>query len=95
MKALSNEIAKNLVLAGIHSLTIVDHALVTEADLGAQFFISESDVGTKRALAAAPQIRKLNPRVEVIVDTEDIMSKGAAFYQGFDIIIATDLQPET
>lgn len=95
MKALSNEIAKNLVLAGIHSITIVDHALVTEADLGAQFFISESDIGTNRALAATPQIRKLNPRVEVIVDTGDIMSKGAAFYQGFDIVIATDLQPET
>jgi ubiquitin-like 1-activating enzyme E1 A len=95
MKALSNEIAKNLVLAGIHSLTIVDHALVTEADLGAQFFISESDIGTNRALAAAPQIRKLNPRVKVSVDTEDIMHKGAAFYGAFNIVIATDLQPET
>jgi ubiquitin-like 1-activating enzyme E1 A len=39
LSALSNEIAKNLVLAGIKSITIVDHALVTEADLGAQFFI--------------------------------------------------------
>ena len=94
MKALSNEIAKNLVLAGIHSLTIVDHALVTEADLGAQFFISSSDIGTNRALAAAPQIRKLNPRVEVVVDTEDVMSKGVAYYEAFDIVIATDLQPD-
>ena len=33
MKALANEIGKNLVLAGIHSLTIVDHELVTESDL--------------------------------------------------------------
>ena len=95
MKALSNEIAKNLVLAGIHSLMIVDHALVTEADLGAQFFVSESDVGQNRAVAAAPQIRKLNPRVQVHVDTDDIMSKGVAFYGSFDIVIATDLQPET
>lgn len=94
MKALSNEIAKNLVLAGIHSLTVIDHALVTEADLGAQFFVSASDVGSNRAAAAAPQIRKLNPRVEVIVDTDDIMSKGAAFYGGFDVVIAADLQPE-
>ncbi|KAG0652431.1 DNA damage tolerance RHC31 [Hyphodiscus hymeniophilus] len=95
MKALSNEIAKNLVLAGIHSLTVVDHALVTEADLGAQFFITESDLGQNRAAAAAPQIRKLNPRVQVIVDTDNIMSKGAAFYGSFDIVIATDLQPDT
>lgn len=95
MKALSNEIAKNLVLAGIHSLTIVDHAIVTEADLGAQFFISESDIGQNRAMAAAPQIRKLNPRVEVIVDTENVVNKIPAFYGSFDIIIATELHPDT
>jgi ubiquitin-like 1-activating enzyme E1 A len=45
IKALANEIAKNLVLAGIGSITLADHELVTEEDLGAQFFISEADVG--------------------------------------------------
>ena len=45
MRALSNEIAKNLVLAGIGSLTILDDQLVLEEDLGSQFFISELHVG--------------------------------------------------
>ena len=45
IKALANEIAKNLVLAGIGSITLADHENVTEEDLGAQFFISEADVG--------------------------------------------------
>lgn len=45
MRALANEIAKNLVLAGIGSLTVLDSSVVTEDDLGAQFFISEQDVG--------------------------------------------------
>jgi ubiquitin-like 1-activating enzyme E1 A len=94
MRALSNEIAKNLVLAGIHSLTVVDHALVTEADLGAQFFITESDVGQNRAEAAAPRIRKLNPRVSVIVDQGDIRSKAPEYFGAFDIVIATDLDPD-
>ena len=40
-KALANEVAKNLVLAGIGSLTIIDHESVTEEDLGAQFFVNE------------------------------------------------------
>lgn len=44
-KALANEIAKNLVLAGVGSLTILDHEPVTEMDLGAQFFVSEQSVG--------------------------------------------------
>ena len=45
MKALANEVAKNLVLAGIGSLTIIDHEMVTEDDLTAQFFVSEEHVG--------------------------------------------------
>lgn len=42
VKALANEVAKNLVLAGIGSLTIIDHEPVTEADLDAQFFLEEA-----------------------------------------------------
>jgi len=95
MKALANEIAKNLVLAGIHSLTIVDHELVSESDLGAQFFVSEADVGTNRAEAAAPQIRRLNPRVNVIVDQTDIRTKSPDYFGAFDIVIATDLEPDS
>ncbi|KAI9645976.1 E1 ubiquitin-activating protein aos1 [Ciborinia camelliae] len=95
MKALANEIAKNLVLAGIHSLTIVDNAIVTEADLGAQFFISDADIGTNRADAAARQIRKLNPRVKVLVDMNDVRSRGPQYFSGYDIVIATDLDPAT
>jgi ubiquitin-like 1-activating enzyme E1 A len=86
-------VAKNLVLAGIGSLTIIDHDIVTEDDLAAQFFIQDADVGKNRAEAAAPEIRKLNPRVNVHVDTDDIRTKSdlAAYFAPFDIIIATDL----
>jgi ubiquitin-like 1-activating enzyme E1 A len=45
IKALGTEVAKNLVLAGIGSLTIVDTDVVTEEDLAAQFFLSQVDVG--------------------------------------------------
>jgi ubiquitin-like 1-activating enzyme E1 A len=45
IKALANEVAKNLVLAGIGSITLADHQVVTENDLGAQFFLSDADVG--------------------------------------------------
>jgi ubiquitin-like 1-activating enzyme E1 A len=96
IKALGNEVAKNLVLAGIGSLTVVDHETVTEADLGSQFFLSAVDnpVGMKRAEAASTAIRKLNPRVKVSVDTENIQSKNPQFYAPFDIVIATDLPAE-
>ena len=50
MKGLGNEIAKNLVLAGIGSLTIQDDGVLTPEDLGAQFLCTESDLGTNVSL---------------------------------------------
>lgn len=93
MKALANEIAKNLVLAGVGSLTIIDDEIVTEADLGAQFFLSQENVGQNRAEAAAIQVQKLNPRVKVFPDSGSIMTKGASYFAAFDIVIATNLNP--
>ncbi|KAF2490565.1 hypothetical protein BU16DRAFT_531050 [Lophium mytilinum] len=91
MKALANEAAKNLVLSGIGSLTIVDSEVVTEDDLCSQFFISEADLGKNRAQAAAPQIQKLNPRVNVKALTGNILLQGPDFYNPYDVVIATDL----
>ena len=54
IKALANEIAKNLVLAGIASLTLADHEVVTEQDLSAQFFISDADVGKNVCRVVTP-----------------------------------------
>ncbi|CAM1502985.1 Fc.00g077610.m01.CDS01 [Cosmosporella sp. VM-42] len=97
IKALANEIAKNLVLAGVGSLTIIDDAIVTEADLGAQFFLSEEDnvIGKNRAQAASAAMQKLNPRVQVHVDAEGIKTKGPSYFAGFDVVIATDLDPDS
>ncbi|PVI07581.1 hypothetical protein DM02DRAFT_580168 [Periconia macrospinosa] len=92
IKAFANEVAKNLVLAGISSITLADHEVVTEDDLGAQFFVSEADIGKNRAEAAAPEVRKLNPRVQVNVITTNVTSEQSeAFYKAFDVIIATNL----
>ncbi|CAG8036568.1 unnamed protein product [Penicillium salamii] len=95
-KALANEVAKNLVLAGIGSLTIIDHQDVTEEDLGAQFFVAEAQnegdvIGKNRAEVAGPQIRKMNPRVKLNIDTSDVKTKQPDFFAQFDITIATEL----
>lgn len=91
MKALGNEIAKNLVLAGVGTLTILDHELVTEDDLGAQFLVSEEDIGKNRAEAAAVQLRKMNPRVNLFTDTDILMSKLPEYFSTFHVTIATGL----
>lgn len=45
LRALGTEIAKNLTLAGIRSLTIIDNDPVSEEDLGTQYFVRQEDVG--------------------------------------------------
>jgi len=72
MRGLANEIAKNLVLAGIGSLTIVDGidgpAKVTEQDLDSQFLLTHKDIGKNRAKCAKQRLQKLNPRVKITID---------------------------
>ncbi|GAB1209084.1 hypothetical protein APSETT445_007850 [Aspergillus pseudonomiae] len=89
--ALANEVAKNLVLAGIGTLTIVDHETVKEEDLSAQFFVTEEHIGQNRAQAAAPSIHAMNPRVQLRIDTDDIHMKQPDFFAQFDVVIATEL----
>ena len=96
IKGLGNEIAKNLVLAGIGSLTVLDHEVVTEADLGAQFFLTSSHIGMNRAEAASAAIQRLNPRVKIHVSTDEIRTQSPSFFSQFDIVIATDIEsPQT
>jgi ubiquitin-like 1-activating enzyme E1 A len=45
IKALGNEVAKNLVLAGIGSLTVVDDAVLTASDVESQFLVTKENVG--------------------------------------------------
>lgn len=89
--AVGTEIAKNIVLSGIGSLTILDPHDITEEDLGAQFFVSEDEIGTKRCIAARPRIQDMNPRVKLGIDTNTLDSRDESYYKQFDLIVATDL----
>lgn len=59
------EIAKNVVLAGVKSITLHDSQAVTIRDLGSQFYLSEKDVGSNRAEACHAAIQELNTSVPV------------------------------
>ncbi|KJX99631.1 Ubiquitin/SUMO-activating enzyme E1 like protein [Zymoseptoria brevis] len=92
LRALGTEIAKNLTLAGVSSLTIIDEDPVTEEDLGAQYFLREEDVGKPRAASAIPRIQELNPRVTVKSggSLQQLLTQTETYYAPFDCIIACD-----
>ncbi|RKO82838.1 hypothetical protein BDK51DRAFT_23854, partial [Blyttiomyces helicus] len=83
---LSNELCKNIVLAGVGAVTLVDAGKVEGKDLGSQFFLREEDVGKSRAEASAHRIHELNPRVDVKALAKDIRVEEDEFFRTFDIV---------
>ncbi|KAG9057382.1 hypothetical protein FS842_007083 [Serendipita sp. 407] len=67
MQGLGVEIAKDLCLAGVKSVTIYDPDLVQLQDLNSQFFLRATDVGKPRAKATQPRLAELNAYVPVHV----------------------------
>lgn len=104
LRGIAVEVAKNIVLAGIGSITLLDPEDVVEEDLGANFFLREDDVGRKvrirsaettlsagqRVEAAAPRVQALNPRVDVLTCTEREKLEDEQFLSTFDLIVVTE-----
>jgi len=57
------EILKNLVLPSVGNFTVIDDSIVTESDLGANFFLDEDSLGKSRAERTAALLEELNPDV--------------------------------
>lgn len=91
LTAIANEVIKNIVLAGVGSLTILDDRVVDAVDLGAEFFLEESDIGKYRAQAAFKRIQKLNPRVKLSIETKNVFSIEDYWLSKFDVVVATEL----
>ncbi|KAF7331853.1 Ubiquitin activating enzyme [Mycena kentingensis (nom. inval.)] len=62
---LTSSAAKNIVLAGVKSVTIFDTAPVTVQDLASQFFLRQEDIGKTRAEATVGRLAELNAYVPV------------------------------
>lgn len=59
------EIAKNIVLAGVKSVTLYDTQAVSYDDLSTQFFLREEDIGKNRAACSQTHLAELNTYVPV------------------------------
>ncbi|XP_004346370.2 aos protein [Capsaspora owczarzaki ATCC 30864] len=80
LTGLGVEVAKNIVLAGIKSITLLDGAVTTDADLTAQFYLGVESLGLNRLLVHNAFM------VAVVVDEENLESKQDSFFSQFDIV---------
>ncbi|XP_053671527.1 SUMO-activating enzyme subunit 1 [Anopheles nili] len=86
LNGLGAEIAKNIILAGVKSVTLLDTQNVMEQDFCSQFLVPQSAVGTNRAEASLFRAQQLNPMVELKADTESLDSKDDTFFKSFDVV---------
>uniref|UniRef100_A0A8C5L5P2 Ubiquitin-like modifier-activating enzyme 7 n=1 Tax=Jaculus jaculus TaxID=51337 RepID=A0A8C5L5P2_JACJA len=86
LQGLGVEVAKNLVLMGVGSLTLHDPHPTCWSDLAAQFFLSEENLGRSRAEASQGPLAQLNDTVQVSVHTGDITED---LLRHFQVVVLT------
>ncbi|XP_054265584.1 SUMO-activating enzyme subunit 1 [Macrosteles quadrilineatus] len=90
LKGLGAEFCKNIVLAGIKSITLMDDKNATEEEKFSQFLIPREKLGSNRAAASLERAQRLNPMVEMKVDSDSVDSKTDEFFTQFHVVVATD-----
>ncbi|KAK2076935.1 hypothetical protein QBZ16_005163 [Prototheca wickerhamii] len=88
LNGLGVEVAKNVILAGVKSVTLADTAAVELRDLGSQFYLTEADVGRNRAEACRDRLQELNSAV--LVSAAD-RALDAALVAGHQVVVAVDV----
>lgn len=92
MKGTVAEFCKNIVLAGVGSLTLIDDRPVTEEALNANFLIPpfEKDyAGRSIAEVCCNSLKNFNPMVHVSVEKGDISSFGGDYFEKFDVVVVS------
>ncbi|XP_043475996.1 SUMO-activating enzyme subunit 1 [Leptopilina heterotoma] len=84
------EVAKNIILAGVKSITFLDHRSVSQIDKCSQFLVSANQVGENRAEASLQRAQNLNPMVLVTADTSKVDDKPDEFFETFDVVCASE-----
>eukprot|EP01063_Lacrimia_lanifica_P036907 TRINITY_DN7442_c0_g1_i1.p1 TRINITY_DN7442_c0_g1~~TRINITY_DN7442_c0_g1_i1.p1 ORF type:complete len:1096 (+),score=453.90 TRINITY_DN7442_c0_g1_i1:48-3290(+) len=91
LNGLGAETAKNVILAGVKSVTLQDTKKATPADLGANFYLTPSDIGMNRAEACKDRFQELNPEVRVNVVTGAVTPK---MTQDYRVVVMCDASVE-
>ncbi|XP_045498764.1 ubiquitin-like modifier-activating enzyme 1 [Colias croceus] len=80
------EVAKNVILGGVKSVTLHDDRTCTIADLSSQFYLSEDTIGQNRAVASCEQLLELNHYVPTTAYTGPLTEE---FLQKFRVVVLT------
>ncbi|CAA2967353.1 ubiquitin-activating enzyme E1 1-like [Olea europaea subsp. europaea] len=88
LQGLGAEVAKNLILAGVKSVTLHDEGNVELWDLASSFIFSEEDLGKNRALASVQKLQELNNAVVISTLTDELTKEQLSNFQA---VVFTDI----
>ncbi|XP_039821320.1 SUMO-activating enzyme subunit 1A-like isoform X1 [Panicum virgatum] len=94
----TTEFCKNIVLAGVGSLSLMDDHMVTEDDLNANFLIPPDESiygGRSLAEVCCESLKDFNPMVRVSVEKGDPSLIDGEFLDKFDIIVVSGASLKT
>lgn len=86
MGGLGLEVAKNVILAGVKSVTLHDETNATIQDLSSQFYMSEDSVGKNRAEVCCHHLSELNTYVPTRSHTGPLTPD---FIKNFRVVVLT------
>ena len=94
----AGEVLKNLVLPGIGSYEIVDDALVTERDLGNNFYVTKESKGTSRAVELTKNLNEMNPFVIGEANQQNpikLVETNVEYFKKFNVICTCQMPEST
>ncbi|XP_034028416.1 ubiquitin-like modifier-activating enzyme 1 [Thalassophryne amazonica] len=87
MRGLGVEIAKNVILGGVRSVTVHDQGIAEWRDLSSQFYLWEEDLGKNRAEVTQPRLAELNSYVSVNAYTGELTED---YLTQFQMVVLTN-----
>jgi len=90
LRGLGVEIAKNIALAGVKSLTLFDPTPAAISDLSSQFFLHPEDVGKPRASVTVPRVSELNPYTPVQEAPFTSLTADLSLLNQYKVVVLTD-----
>ncbi|CAG5089375.1 Similar to UBA1: Ubiquitin-like modifier-activating enzyme 1 (Oryctolagus cuniculus) [Cotesia congregata] len=81
------EVAKNVILGGVKSVTLHDKVNCTISDLGSQFYLTEADIGKNRAVACYQRLSELNNYVPTRYHEGELDED---FLKKFKVVVLTE-----
>lgn len=84
------EVAKNIILAGVHAVTFLDEKNVSELDTCSQFLVPTTSIGKNRALESLARAQALNPMVELKAESKPLADQPDNYFQSFNVVVVVE-----